>query len=89
MKTHMETAQQSEIFFLISSIGFVILGILFAVFLFYLIRALNTFSRILSLIEKDVNQIGDATKEILEDVRDSSVFRLILGKRRRASKKPE
>ena len=85
----METSQQSEIFFFISSIGFIILGILFAVFLFYLIRTLNTFSRIMNLIEKDINQIGDTTKEMLEDVRDSSLFRLILGRRKRGSKKLE
>ena len=77
---------QSDIFFFISSLGFVTLWILLAVFLVYLIRAMHTLSRILEQIEKGINDIGDTTKDMLEDMRDSAVFRFIFGKKRKGRK---
>ena len=79
----MDTLLQSQVFFFISSIGFVFLWILVAIFLFYLIRATNTFSRIMDRVEKDIDNIGDTTKEMLNDVRESVVFNLLLGKKKR------
>lgn len=73
----MDSFSQMQIFFLISSVGFVILFILVAVFLFYLIRAMNIFNRILDKMEKDIDKIGDTTKEIIEDVRDSVIFKFL------------
>jgi len=82
----MNTLLQAQVFFFISSVGFIVLGILVAVFLFYLIRATDTLSRILERIEKDVNNIGDTTKEALEDMRDSVIFRFIFGKKKKSRK---
>lgn len=80
----MNTLMQSQVFFFTSSIGFVILGILVAIALMYVLRALHSFSKILKRAEKDIDSIGDTTKEIFEDVRDSAVFRFLFkGKRRR------
>jgi len=77
---------QTDIFFFISSTGFITLWILVVIFLIYLIRAMNTFSRILEQIEKGINDIGDTTKDMLEDMRDSAVFRFIFGKKRKGRK---
>lgn len=82
----MNTLTQSEVFFMISSIGFIVLGGFVGVFLFYLIKAINTLIRILNLIEKDVNKIGDTTKDLIDDVRESPIFRLVLGKKRSSQK---
>jgi hypothetical protein len=79
----MDTLLQMQIFFFISSMGFILLWILIAVFLFYLIRVADTFSKIMEKIEKDIDNIGDTTKEMLEDVRDSTFFNFLLGKKRR------
>lgn len=79
----MDPFQQSQVFFFISSISFVFLWIFIAVFLFYLIRAANIFSRIMEKIEKDIDGIGDVTKETLEDVRDSTVFHFLFRKKRK------
>lgn len=73
---------QSQIFFFISSIGFIILGILVAIVLICLLRSLNSLSKILKRAEKDIDSIGDTTKEILEDVRDSSVFRFLFRRKK-------
>ncbi|MBI5139423.1 hypothetical protein HZA26_02330 [Candidatus Nomurabacteria bacterium] len=73
----MDTNTQAEMFFLISSVGFVVLWILVAIFLFYLIRATHTFSRIIEKIEKDVNTIGDTTKEMISELRDNAFASLM------------
>ena len=82
----MDAILQSQIFFAISSVGFVILWILVVILLFYLIRATNTFSRIISKVEKDIDNIGDTTKEMLEEVKDSTVFSFLFRKKKRHRK---
>ncbi len=79
----MTTIMQSQIFFFISSIGFVITGVLAVIILIYILRALNSFSKILKRAEKDINSTGDITKEMLEEMQDSNVFRFLFkGKRK-------
>lgn len=82
----MDTQAQTQIFFFISSVGFVMLWILTAVFLFYLIRATNTLSRILDKAEKDINDLGETTKEIIEEIRDNKVFNFLFWKKRKSRK---
>ena len=82
----MNTLMQSQIFFFISSVGFVFLWVLAAIFLFYLIRATSTFSRIMNKLEKDIDAIGDTTKDLLEDIKDSSVFRFLFRKKKKHHK---
>jgi hypothetical protein len=72
-----QAAAQTQIFFFISAIGFVILGILTAILLFYLIRFSRTFSRIIDKAESDINKLGDATKEILDEMRESRLFEFL------------
>ena len=76
----------SQVFFIISSVGFVILWVLVGIFLYYLIRATNTFSRILEKVEKDIEDIGDTTKEMLEEIKDNPVFNFLFGKKRKSRK---
>ncbi len=82
----MNSLMQSEIFFFISSIGFIILGIFVAVFLFYLIRATKTFNKIIEKVEKDIDHIGDTTKEMLDEVKESFIFNLLFGKKKKQRK---
>ncbi|MFA6258033.1 MAG: hypothetical protein WC671_03450 [Candidatus Paceibacterota bacterium] len=82
----MDTLLQSQVFFFISSVGFVVLWILVAIFLFYLIRITRTFSRIMDKTESNINKIGDTTKEMLEDLRDSALFNFFLRKKKKSRK---
>jgi len=82
----MNTLLQSQVFFFISSVGFVVLWILAAIFLFYLIRITRTFSRIVDKIEDNINKIGDTTKEMLGDLRDSALFNFFLRKKKKSRK---
>ena len=80
----MDIYLQSQVFFFISSIGFVFLWVLVAIFLFYLIRATSAFSRIMEKVEKDIGNIGDTTKEMLDDLRDNIVFKFLFGKKKKS-----
>ena len=73
----MDAILQSQIFFFISSIGFIVLGLLVVILLFYLIRISQTFSRIIDKAEEDINNIGDTTKEIIEELKESSLFQFL------------
>ena len=77
---------QSQVFFFISSVGFILLWTLLAIFLAYLIQATCTFSRIMEKIEEDLDNLGDTTKEMLEEVRDSIVFNFIFRKKKKHKK---
>ena len=37
-------------------------------------------------VEKDINNIGDTTKEMLDDVKDSVIFNFLFKKKRRSRK---
>jgi len=80
---------QSEVFFFISSIGFITLWILVAIFLVYLIRIMHTFSRIMEKVEKDIDKISETTRDMFLDMRESTVFRFLFGKKRRGRKNAE
>lgn len=80
---------QSQIFFFTSSVGFIILGVMAGVFLYYLIITMQAFSRIILRIESDIENIGDTTREMIDDLRDSSIFRFIFGGRSRHKKQNE
>lgn len=78
----METLMKSDIFFFISSIGFIILFTLLGIAIYYLIRAFKKCDRILAKAEKDISHMGDTAKNMMEDVRDSTAFRLFVGKKK-------
>jgi uncharacterized protein YoxC len=82
----MNTLLQTQVFFFISSIGFVTLWILVAIFLIYLIRVTKTLSKIVNKVEKDIDKIGDTTKEMVEDMRDSVIFNFLFRKKRKHRK---
>ncbi len=77
---------KSDVFFVISSAGFVVLSVLLAIAIFYAIRAFRTWGRILDKLEGNVESMGDTAKDMLEDVRDSNIFRFIAGRRKRNKK---
>ena len=73
----MMTLTQSHTFFFISSVGFIVLGILTVLVLIYTLRALDLFSKILKKIENNIDSIGDITKEMFDELKDNWVFRVL------------
>jgi hypothetical protein len=78
----MNTFIHADLFFFISSVGFVVLFVLLAILILYATRALRTWGRILDKLEENLGTMGDTAQEMLEDVRESTVFRLLVGKRK-------
>lgn len=79
----MNTLIQSEVFFFISSIGFVILGILGIILLILCIKTVRSFLRILEKVESSMDSIGDITLDLIEDMRNSIFFRMFFRTRRK------
>lgn len=83
----METLQNANTFFLISSIGFVVLFVLLVTLGVYLIRVVATVARITEKVEKDIDTIGDTAREFVLDLQHSSLFSLLFRKRKKYTKK--
>ncbi len=81
-----ETLIQTQVFFFISSIGFIVLWILALFFMYYLIRSMYIFSKIMQKIDKDIEQVGEISSEMISDIRDSSVFNFFFRKKKRHRK---
>jgi DNA integrity scanning protein DisA with diadenylate cyclase activity len=75
----MNAIPHADIFFLVSTIGFIIIFILLAAVLIYLIRLLNSVARISKKIEKDIDNIGDTAKNFIMQLSDSTIFSWIFG----------
>lgn len=74
-----QTLVHADIFFFISSIGFIIVTLILSVGLVYMIGVLKSVRRITDKIEADIDKVGQETKELVEDLRDSTAFRLMFG----------
>jgi hypothetical protein len=70
----------ADIFFFIASIGFLVLAILLAVGLIVVIRILRSVKRITDQVEIDVTEAKEGARELLCDIRESFLFRLLFGK---------
>ena len=82
----MTTLLHSEIFFFISSIGFIIVWILIVILLIHIIRLSRTLSRIMNRIEKNVDTLSDTTNDMLLDIQESTLFQFLFGKKRKGRK---
>ncbi|MDP9249001.1 MAG: hypothetical protein M3M85_00615 [bacterium] len=82
----MNGIQEVQAFFIISSVGFVILWSLVGILLYYLIKVTRTFDRIVTKIEGDISKVGDITREMFEEMQGSAVWNFIFRKKRNRRK---
>lgn len=76
----MNTLVHADIFFFISSIGFIILASLLTVALVYSIGILRKVKNITEKIGDNVEGISDDAREFVRDVRESGVYRMLFGR---------
>jgi len=79
----MNSIPHADAFFIVSTIGFIIIFILLAIGLIYLICLLKSIMRISLKIEKDIDGIGDTAKEFVMKLWDSAIFSWIFGKKKK------
>lgn len=75
----MNTLIHANIFFFISSIGFIIFFILIAMILASVLRLTKKVERIAEKVEKKVDAFGDEAEELIADLQDSLIFRMLFG----------
>lgn len=61
----METLAKSDIFFVIASVGFIVLGVFAGIFLVYAIRSARNISRASEKLDGAVNHVSSFIKNIL------------------------
>lgn len=82
----MNTLIHADIFFFISSIGFIVLTILLTIILVKIIQLVNRVDRISKKIENGMNTVTDDVKDLIEDLKDSPIFRFMFGILKRKKK---
>lgn len=77
---------KADIFFFVTTIAVVLItvGIIFA--FFHLAKFIATCNRIAKNVELKAEEIGDEAKELIEDVRESFIFRLLFPKAKKKSR---
>ena len=78
----MSSIPHADIFFFVSTIGFIIIFALFAIGLIYLISLFKSILRISKIIERDIDTIGDTAKDFINQLWQSTLFSWIFGKKK-------
>ncbi len=76
----------AEVFFLISSIGFVLLFLLGAVILVQVIGLLHKVRAMSEKLEDRVSEVSSDVKEFFADIRESTMYRFLFRKKKHTSK---
>lgn len=71
----------SDIFFIIASVGLVVIWSFVIAILFYIWRAFHVFHGILQKVEKNLDSVGDVTRELLVDMQGSKVYKFLFAKK--------
>jgi branched-subunit amino acid aminotransferase/4-amino-4-deoxychorismate lyase len=81
---HMETFMKADIFFFVTTVavGLITIGILFV--LFHLARFMSTCNRIAKKLELKAEEISNEAEELVKDVRESFLFRLLFPRTKKA-----
>ncbi|MEO5646544.1 MAG: hypothetical protein ABIO57_02115 [Candidatus Paceibacterota bacterium] len=80
----MNSIPHADVFFLVATIGFIIIFALLVVVLIYIISLFKSVNRITKKIENNIDTIGDTAKDFVVSLWDSSVFSWIFGKKRKS-----
>jgi MFS superfamily sulfate permease-like transporter len=87
--SNMNSIPHADLFFFVATIGFVIIFVLFAIALGYLISLFKSILKITKIIEKDIETIGDTTKEFIMQLWDNQIFSWLFGAKKKKKKSLE
>jgi hypothetical protein len=85
----MNSIPHADIFFFVATIGFIVIFALFAVALMYLISLFKSILKITKIIEKDIETIGDTTKEFIMQLWDNPIFSWLFASKKKKRKSLE
>lgn len=79
----MDSLMHADIFFFISSLGFILLFIILAIVLLYILKAVRLFTNLTEKISENIDEVGDAGRDLIDDMRGSTVFKFLFRPSRR------
>jgi len=79
----MTTLIHADIFFLISTIGFIVLFAFSVVLLIYVVGIVRQVKKVSEKIAGNVENISEEASEFIRDVRESSVYRMLFARKRK------
>lgn len=80
----MDTLIHADIFFFISSIGFIILFIVLIIGAVHLVRLIRSLNDAIDTLKSKAKDIEADAEELIDEVRESVIFRLFFGRKRRS-----
>lgn len=83
----MNTLIHANIFFYISSLGFIIIFLIFTIISLYILSITIKINRIIKRIKKDIDTVGDTAKEFIFDLQESPFFSLFFRKKKKYNKR--
>jgi hypothetical protein len=78
----MDTLLKADIFFFIASLGVVAVTIAILITSYYIIRVVRKVERLEERLAPKVHATSEGVQEMVEDIKDSSVFRLFFKKKK-------
>lgn len=82
----MDSIIQSDIFFFISSISAIVFTVFFIIIGFYLVKTMKNFHHISQTLREAVDDTDQELREMIDQVRESSIFNFLFGKKKSKKK---
>ena len=82
----MDTFMKADIFFFVATIAVALFTLVVIVIGVYVARFMRTCNRIARNVEERADEIGEDVEEMIDDVRESFLFRLMFPKAKKRSK---
>jgi hypothetical protein len=79
----MDTLVKADIFFFITSISVILVTLIIAFLSYKIMRAVAEIERLAQTLGENIESAGEDVKDLVLDMRDSFLFRMLFQKRRR------
>lgn len=77
---------KADIFFIITSISVIAFSVCMIVAFIYLAQALRSFKRLADILSKNANGVGEEVKDLVQDIRQSTIFSFLFHKKKSRGK---
>jgi uncharacterized protein YoxC len=79
----MDTIIKADVFFFVATIALVLVTLAILFIAYYAVRTLEQGRRALKEVEEHVGDTSDDVKDLILDLRESTAFRFLFGKKRK------
>lgn len=79
----MDTFIKADIFFVISSVGFIMIALCASLFFIALAMVAFRVRKMIARLETKAGEVGDDVKELIYDIRESALVRMFIKRRKK------